>query len=169
MASGFGSDQTMWHNKRISAKSYSFPRHFLCFKNYKLNGLIHLAAYARDIPRVLNSQIIVKSKYSNAKFEFSLDKFFTFALRTRQWLLLVVWLQTESFYVSSLFHIFLTCFIKIVIVVLYLVYADVSSRFMLSNESRLLTKTSMSTFLRSSEIRLHREYTRRKQLYVFER
>ena len=36
MAFDFFSDQSRWHDKRISTKSYSFPRHFSWLKNYKL-------------------------------------------------------------------------------------------------------------------------------------
>ena len=48
---------------------------------FKHNGLALPVVHARDIP-VLHSHITVMSKYSNAKFQFSTEKFFTFALRS---------------------------------------------------------------------------------------
>ena len=46
------------------------------------NGLVLPVVHAWDIPHVVLSQIIVMSKYSNAKFEFPCDKFFTFSLKS---------------------------------------------------------------------------------------
>ena len=46
---------------------------------------------------------------------------------------------------------------------------DVGSRSPLSNEPRLLNKIRTSTFLRSSQIGLYRDKSRRKQPYVYER
>ena len=45
---------------------------------------------------------------------------------------------------------------------------DVGSRSPSSNEPRLLNKIRTSTFLRSSEIGLYRDKSRRKQPYVYE-
>ena len=46
------------------------------------NGLVLPAAHAWDMPQVVHFHVTVMSKYSNAKFEFQLDKFFTFPLLT---------------------------------------------------------------------------------------
>ena len=50
--------------------------------SFNHNGLILPVVQAWDIPHVVLSQIIVMSKYSNAKFEFPCDKFFTFSLKS---------------------------------------------------------------------------------------
>ena len=87
-----------------------------------LNALVLPAVHACDVPQVLHCHVTVMSKYSSAKFKFPLDKFCTFALRS--------WygcFKQKALYVSCLFYVPLTCFIKLVLIALYLVYADTVS------------------------------------------
>ena len=79
--------------------------------------------YMLDRYQVLHS---VMSKHSIFIFEFSFDKFFTFALKILQLLVVTVQLLlTETFYISCLFHILLACFIKLVMMVLHLACAGI--------------------------------------------
>ena len=49
---------------------------------YKRNALVFPTVHALDIPQVLYPYVTVMLKYSNAKFEFPIEKFFKFALRS---------------------------------------------------------------------------------------
>lgn len=54
--------------------------------------LVLSALHFLDISPAMNSHMIVMLKYSNVKFVFALDTFFTFALRNLQWLVVIIWL-----------------------------------------------------------------------------
>ena len=85
MSSNFASHQTTWHNKRISIKGYSVPRHFSWIENYKLIRWKPLPIRRSSHPEATCKKAV-------------LENFSIFTVKHLSWSLLLIKLQAFVLY-----------------------------------------------------------------------